>query len=221
MKLIYNPLGFSMNIQKNNSNILVIENHEEFEKFLLRLNEQTKGDVDYFYTDEEKMTLFHRISIITSPFDLKIAEREIQKKLYNHLIDELDSTDLLENLNEAHSAIIKVMEELSLICDYEIDYDECFSLNSLLKNINVRLKLLDGNFCEKLISFGEISYKLLAKDFIVLYNCDAYLQSEDYYNLNKWANYNEITLLFIRNNQFIYPKECNEYIIDKDLCEIH
>lgn len=214
-------MGLSIELSNNCSNVLVIENHKEFERFLLRLIEQIKDVSNYFYTDEEKMTLFRRISIITSPLDLQISDRDVQKKLYAHLIEEIDNSSIINQLVEVHSKIVQSFEELSIYCDFEIDYSEEFSINTIFKNMNIRLKSLEGNFCEKLISFGDIVHKLLGKDFIVLYNCDAYLSPKDYDNLDKWANYNDITLLFIRNHQFIYPKERNEYIIDNDLCEIH
>lgn len=205
----------------NKSNVLVIENHEEFEKFVIRLSEQVGGSCEYFYTDEEKMTLFRRMNIITSPFDLNISEREIQKKLYAYLIEELEIASLSEKLQSLHSDMIQCIEELRLCNDFELTYNDDFSLISILKNLGIGLEELEGDFCSKIISYGDIMHKLLARDVLVLCNCDAYLRESDYDNLEKWAEYNEITILYLRNVQNVWQKSNNEYIIDKDLCEIH
>lgn len=210
-----------MDLVEHRSNILVIENNNEFEKFVLRLYEQLESDVDFFYTDEEKRTLFNKMIMICSPFDLQISEREIQKKLYIHLTNEIESSSLGERLREAYSYIVQSLEELDVYNDFELDYEEEFSTNCILKNFNVKLKKFEGVFCQRLIAYADVMHKLLAKDYIVLCNCDAYFNPEDYDYLEQWANYNEITILFLRNTQLIWPKECNEYIIDSDLCELH
>ena len=221
MKLIYNPLGLSINLSENSCNVLVIEDNYTYEQFILRLNQQIKGKEDFFCSDEEKMTLFKRMSMVASPFDLQITERDLQKKLYMHLMEEIETTPMLENFADIHSKFVEAMEELSICYDFEIEYNDEFSITSMLKNVNVSLKPFEGTFCSKFIAYGDVMHKVLAKDYFVLCNCDAYMCSEDYSNLEKWAKYNEITLLFLRNVEILWPKECNEYIIDRDLCEIH
>lgn len=221
MKLIYNPLGFSMEISMNESNVLVIENSRAFEQFILQLNEQIKGNSDFFYTDEEKITLFKKMDIVMSTFDLQISDREVQKKLYEHLVEEVEISSLIDSFTDIHSKLINSLEQLNIYNDFELDYNEEFSVSNMLKSLNVRIKALDGDFCSKFVVYGEIMQRLLQKNCFVLCNCDAYLSEKDYSSLNKWAGYNEITLIFLQNRQLPWQKGFNEYIIDMDLCEIH
>ena len=221
MKLIYNPLGLSLNLRDYCCNVLVIEDNYAFEQFIIHLNQQIKGKEGMFYSDEEKMTLFKRMSMVSSPFDLQISERDLQKKLYMNLMEEVETTSKLERFSDIHAQLIETMEELSIYYDFEIEYNDEFSVTSILKNLNVSLRPFEGSFCSKFIAFGDVMHKLLEKDYFVLCNCDVFLCQEDYIELEKWAKYNEITLLLLRNAKLLWPKECNEYIIDKDWCEIH
>ncbi len=221
MKLIYNPLGFSMDIIEAGQNVVVLENNDEFEKFIFRLSAQIEGSEENFLTDEDNPSAFKRMKMVTSPFDLCITEREIQKKLYLHLQEEIEVTPIIEKLINAHSEIVESLENLNVYSDFEVDFDENFTLTSVLKNMNVRLKCIEGSFCTKLIFVGDVCHKLLDKDIWVLCNCDAYLQEEDYEHIEKWCSYNKITMLFVRNQQISSPINANEYIIDKDLCILH
>lgn len=221
MKLIYNPLGFSMELETQQINVLVIENNEAFERFIIHLGQQIKGKEEFFYSDEEKMTLFKRMNMVVSPFDLCVSERDLQKKLYLHLTEEVELSSMTEEFVIIHAQLIEAMEKLSVFSDFEIDYNDDFSVVDIFKKLNVGLKTWEGKFCAKFIAYADVMQKLFAKDYFVLCNCDAYLCSEDYVELEKWANYNEITLLFLRNSQLVWRNEQNEYIIDKDLCELH
>lgn len=199
----------------------MIENSDEFEKFILRLSAQIEGSEENFLTDEDHISAFKRMKMITSPFDLCITEREIQKKLYSYLQEEIEVTPIIENLINAHSEIVEALETLNVYSDFAVDFDENFTLASILKNMNVRLKRFEGSFCTKLISVGEVFHKLLGKDIWVLCNCDAYLEKQDYELIEKWCRYNEITALYVRNQQILSPIHVNEYIIDTDLCILH
>lgn len=169
MKLIYNPLDITMELETGSFS-LVIENPEEFEKFLLRLSEQVKGADQYFFTDEEKPSYFKTVSVITSPFDLVISEREIQKKLFLNIIQEIENTDMNERLAEIHGMLIECLDDLFLCSDFELDYDENYSLNSILKNFSVSLKKFDGNFCSKFISYADVMNRLLARRNYILFS---------------------------------------------------
>lgn len=221
MKLIYNPLGLSMDITEAGQNVVVLENNDEFEKFILRLSTQIEGCEEYFLADEEHPLIFKRMKIVTSPFDLRITEREMQKKLYSYLQEEIEVTPIMEELIKAHSEIVESLEKLNVYSDFEVDFDENFALAEVLKNMNVRLKGVEGSFCTRLIFAGDVYHKLLDKDIWVLCNCDAYLQADDYEFIEKWCSYNSITMLFVRNQQISSPIYTNEYIIDKDLCILH
>lgn len=221
MKLIYNPLGLSMDITESGQNVVVLENNDEFEKFILRLSTKIEGCEEYFLTDEETPLFFKRMKIVTSPFDLSITEREMQKKLYSYLQEEIEVSPIIEELVKAHSEMVESLEKLNVYSDFEVDFDDNFVIASVLKNMNVRLKGIEGSFCARLIFAGDVFHKLLDKDILILCNCDAYLQEDDYELIEKWCSYNNITMLFVRNQQISSPIYTNEYIIDKDLCILH
>lgn len=221
MKLIYNPLGISFELVEDRFNLLVIENNREFEKCILNLNNQILGIDENFFTNEENPIFFKRCKLISSPFDLEISDREIQKSLYCNLIEEIETTKLIERLSGAHAKIIECIDELSVSSEFDLDYDENFVLNSLLKSLNVRIEKVEGSFVSRFIEYARITNKLLGKEYFILANCTSFFNDDDYFELFKWARYNSISILLIENQHVSLNAEVNECIIDKDLCELH
>ena len=210
-----------MEIIQNSINSIVIENNEEFEQFVIRLSNRINGEDFYFVSDEEKMTLFNRMRLIMSPFDLQISDRDLQKKLYAYLVEEIENSNTFEKLIEIHGNLVSCIDETIILNDYDIEYDDEFSIFAILKAIGAKLKPFEGSFCNKMVESAKVCRNFLGKDYFVICNCNSYINDQDYEYLEKWAKYNEITLVFLQNQQIMWQTNVNEYIIDKDLCVLH
>ena len=117
--------------------------------------------------------------------------------------------------------MLELLSALHYQSEYQLDYAADFTLSEILKNYSVRLAEPVGNFAEKAIDYMTNIQKMLCKDVFIFVNCEAYLATEDYAHIAKFAVYYDIYILFLQNRQIYLNQECNEYIIDLDLCEIH
>ena len=113
------------------------------------------------------------------------------------------------------------MDEVKNISEYPICIEEEYSLSDILKNVGIKLVDPEGSFCEKLIDYAKINYDFLKIDVLFLVGCKAYLKESDYYHLEKWTEYQCITIVLIENDDNRLPLGINKYIIDKDKCVIH
>lgn len=223
MKFIYQNLSLIMELKKQKLNILVLESPVIFEKTLFSLKSASdkKGDEISLYRNEEKCDFSRCADVIFSPFDLTYEKREIQKKLFLSLQNTAETQDLLSAFAETNGRVLELLSALHYQSEYQLDYAADFTLSEILKNYSVRLAEPVGNFAEKAIDYMTNIQKMLCKDVFIFVNCEAYLATEDYAHIAKFAVYYDIYILFLQNRQIYLNQECNEYIIDLDLCEIH
>lgn len=223
MKLVYYPLNLSFEIEKGEMTSIVLENTAVFEKFLIDFHKHLEKEDELFAasTDNGSIDLTKIGEIISSPFDLHFEKREVQKKLYAELQKSAEENDIGHILAEYHGKMVQAMETLTFTSDYEIEINEDFSLQELLKNFSVHMKNPEGIFVEKLTEYMMSVKRLIGKKLFLLANCDAYLSENDYTYLEECAAYYDICIICLRNRQVKLPFVIREYIIDVDLCEIH
>jgi CRISPR-associated protein, csn2 family len=223
MKLRYYRLNIDFTLYDNKPNILIIENPYEFEKFVIalddRINKRT-SDVELF-NKAEKDDFSKKVEIFFSPLDFKYDKKDIQKRLFNELIEDIQSSKDLEEFSIICSKFFEILDELKIYADYDLDFEEDFGLINLLKSFNVHLKDPEGRFAEKFIEYSSNMHRLLGKEIFIFISCIKYMNSQDVKFLIQHALYKGMRILFVENMQIDLNSDTNEYIIDNDLCELH
>ena len=223
MILLYPDFGLSSKIFEGDITSIVLERCDIFEKMILSISNQIlkKEEKLLFYIKEQKQDIDKYFEIITSPVDIIYNRRELQKKLYCQLVEDMKLNDELDRISDAYSMIASALDAMKSLSDFEIDFNSEYEYMDILKQFDVSLREPEGTFTERFIEYAEAVHKLTGKSIFVLANCDAYISNEEYEHLTKWTAYEEISLIMLRNNQRPLYKDKNEYIIDVDLCEIH
>ncbi len=223
MKLIYYELDFVAYFDKGKTYSIVLESPMVFEKFLIDLyNYINKIERPFaVYNDETEMDFAKCCEIVLTPFDITYNRREIQKKLFGEICNELAESEIINNLCDIHSEFLKILDNLKFLVRYDIEYEEEFNITDILKNYNVQIKNPTGRFVERIIEYMITLHSLLGKDFFIIANCDVYLDTDDYLYIEQCAAYYNLCVVFVRNRQLGLHNFEKEYIIDKDLCEIH
>ena len=91
---------------------------------------------------------------------------------------------------------------------------------SIFKACGIKFSNLADDFIGNLNQYIKIMAELMHKKVIVLVNIGSYVSHEQLRQIMQNAAYNEIALLLIENVQRRLSDEVNQYIIDKDKCEI-
>lgn len=222
MKLLYPDYGFSFKIFEGDLTSIVLEGCDVFEKMILSISNQImkKEEKLLFFIKEEKRDIDKYFEIITSPLDITYNRRELQKKLYCQLVEDMRLSDELGRISDAYSIIASALDELRALSDFEIDFNSEQEYMDILKQFDVCLREPKGSFVERFVEYAEAVHKLTGKSIFVLANCDVYISDDEYEHLVKWAVYVGVSLVMLRNTQRPLHTEKNEYIIDSDLCEI-
>ncbi len=223
MKIVYYKENLCIPINKKALNSLVIEDNDFFEQAVIRLYDtlEKKSEDVGLLVDETKSDITKFCELIVSPLELIYNKREIQKKFYAELFAVAEDLELLQLFAEQNGKMIEAIEKLQYETSYDIEFNEEFDFAQILKSYDVNIVKPSGTFATKLTDYMVTIRRLAGKNFFVIANCDAYLKGADYKEIEKIARHYEITVLFLRNRQVELNKDINEYIIDKDLCEIH
>ena len=223
MKLRYYRLNIDFDIYDDRANIVIIENPLELEKLILalddRINKRTE-DIELF-DGSEKEDFCNKVTLLFSPLDFKYDKKEVQKKLFNELLEDIQSSQDSEDLNIICAKFFEVLDKLQITTDYDLDFDENFGPVGLLKSFDVHLKAPEGRFVEKFIEYSNNINRLLGKDIFIFISCIKHMSKEDIKFLVEHSIYKSLKIVFIENMQVDLNLDINECIIDNDLCELH
>lgn len=223
MKIVHFEYNLSMDILSGHINHLVLEDSEMLYKYVQSLNNSYNKVFDEIaLVGDEKVFDLHKNSVIIfSPMDCIYEKREVQKRLYNELIECVESSLLMQEIIDIKSKIYDILAELNVISDYNLSYNEDFSIEAFMKAFNLEIKETDGNFTEQFIEFAINMHRLLGKQLIILVCCADYISKYDYCVIMKAFSYEGLSLLMIDGKQLISEGvDVNECIVDKDLCII-
>ena len=210
----------------NHLNEITIESHSFFEKLVQSMNDTIHGldESVRLWTDEnEKIDLHKNATLIASPFDLTFSTNEFRKKLIQKLLPELEYENFTYSINQGVLEGIDLLIKVSLMSDYDIEFDSIIRTENFLKLLDVRLKEPEGPFRDKLCEYILQSRNLLGKEIWILANCNAYLNKGDSELLEEFCNNEKICIINVcagaeDDNLEYLPKD---YIVDNDLCELY
>lgn len=223
MKLICPQVNMTFSIKPQMLNRIVVEHPGYYEAVVLALYRQIyeKEETCSCFWKEEPYAIHKYFELILSPLDLAFCKKEIQKKLYQYLIGELELQELAGKIAEGYGTLVELLEETAVLSEYPIVFREEFDLTDWLKQMDVQIKQPEGSFLERLLDYATTMTRLLDKRVFVLANCEAYFTVEDYAYLEQWLRYEDVYVILLSQQQNPLHLAENEVIIDRDLCEIH
>ena len=114
MRIVYNRLNTYFDLRNDKLNFITIENARYFEDFVISVYEQIKKKNEKlgFYINDEEEALHKCADIICSPMDINYDKKELQKKLAEMLIKEIQINDIESNLIELHSKFVDAFEKV-------------------------------------------------------------------------------------------------------------
>lgn len=222
MRLVYYHLNAQFEINERALNFIILENPVELEKFILSLFDKIERKDSMVELMEEMEILDFRknVEFITSPMDLIYEKKDLQKKLLFNLSEEIQNSELVQDFIEVQGKIYDIIEKLKEL-DYELDVEQNYSVDVLLKSFDVHLRNPEGDFVQKFIEYSTNIHRILGKEVFILLSCSQYIRKSNFKYLLEHAEYEGIKIIFIENHQLYLNLKTKEYIIDNDLCELY
>lgn len=223
MRLIYPKKNISYLLKKNVLNSLVIEKPWLLEQCVVDLYKDVNGISENYRLseNEEPLSVQKNIALIMSPMDFEYDKRELNKKFLSYMKREIDESDLSQRIVQKYAEMKEIIEEIYFLSDVPIEYNALVTENDIFKHFDIHIKPPEGSFVEKVIEYGSVLKRLTEKQIIVLANCEAYMERNDYEFLRKYIESEELYILLLSNRQLSGNLELNMCIIDRDMCEIY
>jgi len=223
MRLVHPRIEKHFEFVDNIVNVLVVEVQQLMTELIIELQEQVSGREGRFrlVDNEKEIKLSKRLHLVIDCFNLDINNRQ----LINQLMKEVDSVTNDERLyletQELKNKIEKYIYELEQMIDYNINFNQNFTITELLKGIKFNYDNENMNFIEMIIEYIKIVSRLLNVDVFVFINLKSFLSKEQVQGLYEYCAYSKINLLLIESHEdeHVYIQE-KVVVIDKDLCEI-
>ena len=212
------------NIDFDNSciNCLEIENKNYFYKVVNDINSISNGNIleDVIFSDDEykELNLSNKINMVFDYFNFDFNSKKIIS-IINKKINDNISVENKENLSKLYNKIRKIYLPILNDMDLNIDINNDFDLDSIIKLLNVSIKPKD-NLLDNLFLLVDIEKELSINKIIVFVSLKQYLNNNELIELYKYLLYNNVVALLIDSQSY---GVCNEYekklIIDDELEE--
>ncbi|MEG2414208.1 MAG: type II-A CRISPR-associated protein Csn2 [Clostridia bacterium] len=132
-----------------------------------------------------------------------------------------DDMQVAENYQEICSKMMQLASKFEDMVDFQITYDESFSIEDIIKLLNVKFeeKAFDS-VLDKLIDFVSVASEFSICEIIVFVNIKSYLSEAELKELYKCAQYKKVNLFLLENCNKTKIEGEKIVIIDEDKCEI-
>ena len=222
MRLSIRYIDNIITFNNNNINCLEIENKSYFYKIVNDINNISVGNVieDVIFTDDEykELNLSNKINIIFDYFNFDFNSKKIISIINKKVNDNISINDK-DNLSKLYNRIRKIYLPILNDMDLNIDINNDFDLDLMIKLLNITIKSKD-NLLDNLFLLIDIEKELNINKIIVFINLKQYLNKNELIELYKYLLYNNVVVLLIDSQSYGI---CNEYekkiIIDEELEE--
>ena len=208
MILVDQNMGLEYKLSCQCLNAIIIEEPRCYELFIKKLHEQiNKVEEQLLLYNEQNdlQDMSKKCMLFFSPLDLSYQNARFQKKFLSYLVDEIETCDKRDALNQNHAELICIMDEIRDILEYHITFEDQYSTVNILKGLNVSLENPIGNFTEKFMECATVYRDFLGTNIFFLVGCSGFISEEEFVFLQEWARYQEMVCVFIEYSDCRVP----------------
>ena len=201
----------------------IMESPEVFFAYVGELNDQIAGKEGKFVLSEnnKELELSKAADLLINPFSTEVNTRKILNKLYLELTERSREEQMYMKTVELFNQIQEYMLELEQQSSYILDFNRETDVSILLKALSVQYEVKETGYWERLIQYIKIMASAAGIKVFIFVNLRSYLSDAQMEELIKELEYQDVSGLFIENQQRSCLKGVKWYIIDKDQCEIY
>lgn len=201
----------------------IMESPEVFFAYVGELNDQIAGKEGKFVLSEnnKELELSKAADLLINPFSTEVNTRKILNKLYLELTERSREEQMYMKTVELFNHIQEYMLELEQQSSYILDFNRETDVSILLKALSVQYEVKETGYWERLIQYIKIMASAAGIKVFIFVNLRSYLSDAQMEELIKELEYQDVSGLFIENQQRSCLKGVKWYIIDKDQCEIY
>lgn len=222
IKLVHSKLGFSLILEENRVNELVVEKPSLLAEIVRELEDQCEGQAGGFILSEDgsPLVIGKNSSFVINPFSIDSNNRKILTKLYQD-IDFQVKNELYEEQAEFCQSYLNYMDCICRQSEFSLTYNIEPTCQELLKMADVKIDIEADTLLERIVEHIKISCSLLERNIFVFLNLKLFLAEQEIRELYKECFYRKVHLILIEAVYMgKYPEE-EICIVDKDACIIY
>lgn len=221
MKLMHSEYDFSLEIQENRVNVLVIENRALLAEIVQELVGQCDGAEGRFILAEgNKVLAFNKsVNLLMDIFTMNCNEKKIITKLHQE-IEELSLENLVQESMEIKTAVLCYLGKLCDQTSYHLEYVQNFMPSAIMKMADLKFCTEATSLLEKIIEYLEVVNKVFKYHVNIFVNLKLFLTEEEIRSLYEYVFYHKINLVLVEARMDEKIEDEQVTIIDVDKCII-
>lgn len=184
-------------------NCVLIKNVKFYQKFVYHLlNGNPESLFGLVAEDGEYIdNIFKYFEYIQNPYCIKLDDRKLLNAFYKDLSTQIISDDeLYSEIRTKISELQVILQKLESDLDFSIETNE--NIGDVLKYFNVTLKRQGESLIDNLYQYIDIYSRWFKGTGLLFFNCLNLFTYEEISELNKYAGYHNLKLLFIEMSDF-------------------
>lgn len=221
MRLVCSEYGIEIELQENQTGVLLVENSRVFQRMIYDLINQDRVTTGMFVLSEKDKicNLSKEAEIIINPFSLDCNEKRVQQKLFQEILEKALG-DNLQETTELNRMIVSYLESITLSMPYNITFELEENIQGLLKIYGVAIEQNEENLLEKIINYLCVLSRLCKIKYFFFVNLKTFLETEELEKLYEFAAYEKMHFILLENKESGQLSDEKWCILDKDLCII-
>ena len=219
MMLMHPTFEEPITIERDDINVLVVENRDQLAEYIRMLNGQIHGDDGKFVLSDDGrcQSLSGTVKLIIDPFNLDVNTKDVLTQSYGILNKIAMDEDHYCNTNEAVQGFTRYILELLVDADVEMYLKDC-SFSDFIKLLSPRFMQSD-DLLATVAEYLDVMSRYSKVVLFIFVNLYTFLSEEKMSLLKQHILYRRYSVLFIES-VFECRNGENITIIDKDRCEM-
>lgn len=223
MILRYKPWNENIILRDGVIAQITIESSTLLDQFTFEMLQTSRGNgnqVSLLKGDKE-LDFNKNIILINSPAELEYSSFSTKKKLHQLLSAEAEDNGQGYILEQLHSQMVAILDELVINSDYRLTFDPGVSIADYMSLFKVALQEPDGPFSERLVEYMDTINQLLGIRVFIVINCNCYIDGTGFNVIEDVVKRQGYSLSFIDHQMpHALPESIETHIIDIDHCNI-
>ena len=212
-RILINPINEVIDFN-NSIKSIKFNNQLNYRELCFNLIENITFSIDNNIVDLNKNSL-----IIYNPFEINLNEKKLLTSMYRELEKETNENHLLE-LQSIEREIIKLLEDVSIEYDFQLEYSDSIDVNKLFSSFNVQFpNIVYSNYLELIVNYFKLYNKYCKTKVIISFGLLSLLSQEEIILLEKELEYIDLILLDISYIGNLNKIE-ETFVIDEEWCII-